>query len=63
MIPGLWVHLKVNKCFSSHLEYSESPRGFGSSTIASTEVLARWSKVGTTRNGFEDFEKVQLTSQ
>ncbi|MBC5842576.1 thioredoxin family protein [Flavobacterium sp. F-380] len=59
MIPGLWgAPLKLISAFPPTLEYSESPKGLGGSTIASTEVLPEGAKLGP--HGimvFEDYEK------
>ena len=59
MIPGLWgAPLKLISAFPPTLEYSESPKGLGGSTIASTEVLPEGAKFGP--HGimvFEDYEK------
>lgn len=59
MIPGLWgAPLKLISAFPPTLEYSESPKGLGGSTIASTEVLPEGAKLGP--HGimvFEDYDK------
>lgn len=59
MIPGLWgAPLKLISAFPPTIEYSESPRGLGGATVASTEVLPEGAKFGP--HGimvFEDYEK------
>ena len=59
MIPGLWgAPLKLISAFPPTIEYSESPRGLGGATVASTEVLPEGAKLGP--HGimvFEDYDK------
>ena len=59
MIPGLWgAPLKLISAFPPTLEYSESPKGLGGATVASTAVLPEGAKLGP--HGitvFEDYDK------